>query len=271
MAADPFADLIPGAKTGPRAPTRARANEVQLRGAEASIDSARASQAVAGETLKSAPIDRARDVESLAVQRATRDAEIRKAIATADSAELELEIKRLASKYPNVTSDQITTAARYNLMKQGNDMYENALRKGYKPDALGNKVTYLLDKIPGIGTDVASMLRNETAQEAQLGARIFGGGALRQETGAGGPQGERPEIMSRYFTTPFMPDTKTLRGSLSKLRKQQIETARRASGPLAVAESLPPQAISKLKEGVVTTFGNGQKWTLRNKQPVQVQ
>jgi hypothetical protein len=33
---------------------------------------------------------------------------------------------------------------------------------------------------------------------------------------------------------------------------------------------LPPQAVSQLKEGVVTKFANGQQWTLRNGQPTQV-
>lgn len=38
-------------------------------------------------------------------------------------------------------------------------------------------------------------------------------------------------------------------------------------GPMA----LPPTARARLKEGQVTTFGNGQRWTLKNGQPVQVQ
>jgi hypothetical protein len=38
-----------------------------------------------------------------------------------------------------------------------------------------------------------------------------------------------------------------------------------------VAPELPPAARSALKEGQVTTFGNGQKWTLKGGEPVQVQ
>lgn len=34
--------------------------------------------------------------------------------------------------------------------------------------------------------------------------------------------------------------------------------------------SLPPEVLSKLKEGTVTTFANGQKWTMQNGKPVQV-
>jgi hypothetical protein len=33
---------------------------------------------------------------------------------------------------------------------------------------------------------------------------------------------------------------------------------------------IPPGAVEKLQEGVVTTFGNGQRWTMQNGQPVQV-
>lgn len=36
------------------------------------------------------------------------------------------------------------------------------------------------------------------------------------------------------------------------------------------AQVLPPQARALLKEGVVTTFGNGQQWVLRNGQPVRL-
>ena len=41
-------------------------------------------------------------------------------------------------------------------------------------------------------------------------------------------------------------------------------------GP-GTGQSLPPAAVSQLMEGRTTVFGNGQKWTLRNGQPVQVQ
>lgn len=40
--------------------------------------------------------------------------------------------------------------------------------------------------------------------------------------------------------------------------------------PNAVQQTLPPHAAASLKEGVHTTFGNGQVWTLQNGQPVRV-
>lgn len=41
--------------------------------------------------------------------------------------------------------------------------------------------------------------------------------------------------------------------------------------PASQAQQLPPEAVARLKEGVVIKFGNGQSWTLQNGQPVQVQ
>ena len=37
------------------------------------------------------------------------------------------------------------------------------------------------------------------------------------------------------------------------------------------AGALPPQALAQLKEGIHTTFGNGQVWTIQNGKPVRVQ
>lgn len=53
-------------------------------------------------------------------------------------------------------------------------------------------------------------------------------------------------------------------------------TPRKAPGaaparPSTVGGGLPPEARTRLKEGVVTRFANGQAWTLQSGQPVQVQ
>ena len=37
------------------------------------------------------------------------------------------------------------------------------------------------------------------------------------------------------------------------------------------ASALPPQALAQLKDGIHTTFGNGQVWTIQNGKPVRVQ
>lgn len=44
-----------------------------------------------------------------------------------------------------------------------------------------------------------------------------------------------------------------------------------ASPAGGAATTLPPQALAQLKDGLHTTFGNGQIWTLQNGKPVRVQ
>lgn len=57
--------------------------------------------------------------------------------------------------------------------------------------------------------------------------------------------------------------------------KKTVPAVQTSPGTAAVASNLagglPPEARSRLKEGIVTTFKNGQTWTLQGGQPVQVQ
>lgn len=252
MAADPFADLIPGAKTGPRAPTRARANEVQLRGAEASIDNARASQAVAGETLKTAPITRANAASDLNVARATEDARIRKELASADVVEQQAVAARLKAKYPDLTEQQSLAAARYILMDEGEKLYQTALKSGYEPTSGGNRVASVAKNLPFVGNeDLADLIRDPISERAAAGERLFTAGALRQETGMGGPKEERPGITRQYYPTAWQSKNPRFRKELEAVRRRQIATMRTVAGP-AVAEGgvaaevpkgMTPQAV----------------------------
>lgn len=57
----------------------------------------------------------------------------------------------------------------------------------------------------------------------------------------------------------------------SGFREPPAGNAPAAAPAPAGGGALPPQAVQQLREGNVTTFRNGQRWTLRNGQPVQVQ
>ena len=67
-----------------------------------------------------------------------------------------------------------------------------------------------------------------------------------------------------------------IKGFEAEWSKKLPEMQEKIYGPLVQqsaktdAVKLPPQAVSKLKENVSTTFGNGQVWTLQNGQPVRV-
>lgn len=60
-----------------------------------------------------------------------------------------------------------------------------------------------------------------------------------------------------------------LRANLAKI-KQHYSAWKKAASGAPDGGGLPPQARAQLKPGHNTTFANGQTWTLRNGQPVQV-
>lgn len=64
----------------------------------------------------------------------------------------------------------------------------------------------------------------------------------------------------------------TRQGILNRILGVKEPAATGATPPAAgaTAPALPDAAKAQLKEGQVTTFGNGQKWTLKNGQPAQV-
>lgn len=55
------------------------------------------------------------------------------------------------------------------------------------------------------------------------------------------------------------------------IRRGKTKAASAAPQQGAQPPALPQEAVQQLEEGHVTTFGNGQKWTLQNGQPVQVE
>lgn len=60
------------------------------------------------------------------------------------------------------------------------------------------------------------------------------------------------------------------RGNSSGGSSSVIEQFLGGDAPAAPSSQPPKEALSSLKEGVVTTFANGQKWTLRGGKPTQV-
>lgn len=73
-----------------------------------------------------------------------------------------------------------------------------------------------------------------------------------------GPVRNQPAKIGRKGAAPAQADPPPAQGA--------------QAAPLPAASAMPPpQALQSLQEGKVTTFRNGQKWTLQNGQPKQVQ
>jgi hypothetical protein len=69
------------------------------------------------------------------------------------------------------------------------------------------------------------------------------------------------------------PDRVTLTTTVPANVKNPVtnkETGRLSDGSSPEAEMPPPEALKQLKEGTITIFNNGQRWTLENGQPKQL-
>lgn len=258
----------------PVGPTRSEERALEARAKQESIQSANMSQATAAADLAKAPIDRARAAQALKVDQATTPAQIAITQAEAERKQIELEKLRKERGFLTPQEQQALAANRVVLMIEGERQYKRALERGYRPDALGNKVTALLDKVPIVGKEAATLLRDPKAELAVQGERTFRQGALRSLTGAGDRKEEGPTVGEIYFPSPFQSNDKELRDQLAALRARQIATMKTAAGPALAPEqgaTLPPAVVARLKEGVVTTFSNGQKWTKQGGKPKRVQ
>lgn len=80
---------------------------------------------------------------------------------------------------------------------------------------------------------------------------------------------EEQQLLKRLETTFSSQERATINARLEQISRDRVKLM---GGTPTSAEPprLPPQAVSQLKEGVVTKFANGQQWTLKNGQPTQV-
>ena len=257
MADNPFDRFdAPAARPRPaQRPMLTQKRDLELEGARSNLASDAMGRAKAAADLRQAPIDQARAQEALRVEKALADAEIRKGLATADTAEAEATAAKLKAKYPQLTEGQALAMARYVNMDEGNLLYEDALKDGYRPDAMGNKAMFLLDKVPLIGQEAADWIRSPVAEQAALGERIYKAGQLRAETGAGDRATEGPDVKTRTFPSPFTADTQRRREQLRRVRRRQIAAQRITAGGGAdavdkAAPAVAPTAAPKVGQVV---------------------
>src|SRR5260221_8584959 len=94
-----------------------------------------------------------------------------------------------------------------------------------------------------------------TATSPESYRAVIGQMELEMEAAKSAPNRVREQILSRIS---------------GKSPAAEGATPTGAGAAAAPAAALPDAARSALKEGVHTTFGNGQVWTLRNGQPERV-
>ena len=135
------------------------------------------------------------------------------------------------------------------------------------------KVEQFIHTQPGIQNDpqalqrIMAWARSQYTYEREMGQAAVADAALSR-TGTLPLNWQAKYFRDHGFAPIYDPVTQEMQQPDG--RQPARETPAGSSSSATVAPELPAAARSALKEGVATTFGNGQKWMLHNGQPVQV-
>jgi hypothetical protein len=149
-------------------------------------------------------------------------------------------------------------------LKEGTDVFYAKLRPLY-PDKSEEAVRAMAQEkylemtrtgLPGVTAKIEAT-REENARERAAGRMTIDPIALEaaRKKDTAGLEKRRKEILNE---------------ELSKPPEQEPGAAPEAKPAAQKQTTLPPAAVSVLKEGQQTTFANGQVWTLQNGKPVRV-
>jgi hypothetical protein len=158
-------------------------------------------------------------------------------------------------------------ASKPSSLKEGTDVFYAKLRPLY-PDKSDADVRALAQQkylemtktgLPGVEAKIGAT-REENARERAAGRMTTDPIALKaaREKDVAGLDKRRKEILNEERANPSEQEP----GAASDTPPQKQQQQQQAT--------LPPAAVSTLKEGQQTTFANGQVWTLQNGKPVRV-
>lgn len=156
------------------------------------------------------------------------------------------------------------TANKPSALKEGTDVFYAKLRPLYL-DKSDEEVRAMAQRqylemtrtgLPGVEAKIEAT-REENARERAAGRMTTDPIALKaaREKDTAGLDKRRKEILNEERATPLEQEPGAASGAKPAAQQQT---------------TLPPTAVSVLKEGQQTTFANGQVWTLQNGKPVQV-
>jgi hypothetical protein len=141
----------------------------------------------------------------------------------------------------------------------------------YSPSSIASKTA--MEALGPVGWAANSAL-SPSDQKAEQAQRDFVNAVLRPESGAVINPSEFDNARKQYFPQPG--DSKEVKEQKAKNRRTKIEgllkeVPEKQRIPIPAENEAKSPPIDKLKEGHVTTFSNGQKWTMQSGQPVQVE
>ena len=161
---------------------------------------------------------------------------------------------------------------------------QNAILQASKPSALKEGTDVFYAKLRPLYPDKSDEDIRAMAQQKYLEMTRTGLPGVEAKIGATREENARERAAGRMTTDPIALKAAREKDSVAlNKRRQEILNEERANPseqePGAASETkpaaqqqatLPPAAVSALKEGQQTTFANGQVWTLQNGKPVRV-
>jgi hypothetical protein len=137
------------------------------------------------------------------------------------------------------------------------------------------KIEQFIHTQPGIQNDpqalqrIMAWARSQYTYEREMGQAAVAE-AAKSPTGTLPLNWQAQYYRDHGFAPIYDPVTQEMQQPDGRQPTRETPSAASTQQTTSPAVTLPPKALSSLTEGHVTTFSNGQQWTLRNGQPVQV-
>ncbi len=109
-------------------------------------------------------------------------------------------------------------AACADLMALGETAYRDALRRGYEPTSLRNRLGSVLTIIPSAGANLADLVRSPSEEMGNLGERQFTQGATGILVGEGCPISVPAGAVHLYFPRVWLAIDPEVRTDLARMR-----------------------------------------------------
>lgn len=184
-----------------------------------------------------------------------------------DPKDLYVAVDQFASKKPGITKADRDAYSLFLRNIAQLTVLERRMSRG--EGAISDKETGLFQQVNVLPSDsaLAVRLKSELIEERANVTERVGDAFYKYKKKTGG------SYEDFTHSSEFMDIKKAYESKLDRIRDANAKLLGGVSAPTSQAApqtELPPAALKQLAEGQVTTFNNGQQWTLRNGKPVRI-
>lgn len=146
-----------------------------------------------------------------------------------------------------LTEDQGKAQTQARLMRQGETMYLDALRRGYKPGGIVNSIAAWLEGVPVVD-GLSPIIRDDASDIGRAGELMWTDAQLKAVSGAASPEAEVRRNAKAFF--PVSGESLTETGPMKRMgREEAYKAATVRSGPAGGGVGRYPQAMSPGAKG----------------------